>query len=36
MNPGMSVGELVDELALIAGASSEDEYRDLLLYLPLT
>jgi hypothetical protein len=36
INPAMSVGELIDELVLTVGASVEDEYRDLILYLPLT
>jgi Domain of unknown function (DUF5615) len=36
INPAMSMGELIDELVLIAVASVEDEYRDLILYLPLT
>jgi Domain of unknown function (DUF5615) len=35
-NPALSIGELLDELVLIAGASDENEYRDLILYLPLT
>ena len=30
----MSIGELIDELVLIAAASDEAEYRDLLLFLP--
>ena len=36
MNPALPIGELLDELVLIAGASDEHEYRDLILYLPLT
>lgn len=32
----MTMGQLIDELLLIADASAADEYRDLLLYLPLT
>ena len=36
VNPGLSMGDLIDELVLIAGASDADEYRDLILYLPLT
>src|SRR4051812_24847871 len=36
INPTTSRGELIEELAFVAGASVEDEYRDLLLYLPLT
>ncbi len=30
------MGDLIDELILIAGTSKDDEYQDLLLYLPLT
>jgi hypothetical protein len=36
INPALPIGELLDELVLIAGASEENEYRDLILYLPLT
>lgn len=36
INPALSMGELLDELVLIAGASDELEYRDPILYLPLT
>jgi hypothetical protein len=36
INPTLAIGELLDELVLIAGASDEHEYRDLILYLPLT
>jgi hypothetical protein len=36
LNPAMSFGALVDELILIALASSEDEFIDQMLYLPLT
>ena len=36
MNPALPIGALLDELVLIAGASDEHEYRDLILYLPLT
>lgn len=32
----MTLGHLIDELVLIAGASDDNEYRDLMLYLPLT
>ena len=32
----MAMGQLIDELILIAGASAADEYHDLILYLPLT
>jgi hypothetical protein len=36
INPTMTIGQLIDELMLIAGASEANEYRDLILYLPLT
>lgn len=36
INPALTMGELLDELVLIAGASDENEYHDLILYLPLT
>ena len=36
LNPGMTMGATIDELLLIWGASEAEEYRDLLLYLPLT
>ena len=36
INPALAIGELLDELLLIAGASDENEYHDLILYLPLT
>ena len=36
LHPSMSIGDTVDELALIYGASESDEYRDLLIYLPIT
>lgn len=36
INPALTVGQLIDELVLIALASEMEEYRDLLLYLPLT
>jgi hypothetical protein len=36
LNPGMTMGATIDELLLIWGASEAKEYRDLLLYLPLT
>ena len=35
LNPSMSVGETVKELILIWGASTVDEYQDLILYLPI-
>jgi hypothetical protein len=36
INPAMTLGQLIDDLVLIAGASEPGEYRDLILYLPLT
>jgi hypothetical protein len=30
------IGQIVAELALIAGASQADEYQDMMLYLPIT
>lgn len=36
LNPDMTMGATIDELLLIWGASEAKEYRDLLLYLPLT
>ena len=36
LNPSMTMGATIDELLLIWGASEAKEYRDLLLYLPLT
>jgi hypothetical protein len=36
LNPNMTMGATIDELRLIWGASEPEEYRDLLLYLPLT
>lgn len=36
LNPNMSVGETVEELALIWGASDSHEYQDIILYLPLS
>src|SRR5215467_314964 len=32
----MSIGQAVDDLVLIAGASLQDEYRDCIIYLPLS
>jgi hypothetical protein len=32
----MTPGQIIDELVLIAGASTDDEFRDLIFYLPLT
>ncbi len=36
LSENMSVGETLDELVLIASASELEEYRDLILYLPIT
>jgi hypothetical protein len=36
LHPNMTIGETIDQLLLIWGASEAEEYRDLLLYLPLT
>jgi hypothetical protein len=36
LDPDMSIGEIIDELLLIWGASDASEYQDLILYLPLT
>ena len=36
VNLALTLGQLIAELVLIAGASSEEEYRDLILYLPLS
>ena len=30
-----SMGEIIDQLLLIAGASEEDEYMDQITYIPL-
>ncbi len=32
----MSIGETIEELLLIWGASEADEYQDQLVYLPLS
>ncbi len=36
MNPSMGIGETMEELLLIWGASGENEYRDTIIYLPLS
>lgn len=36
MNPGMSVGETIEELLLIWRASNEEEYHDRLFFLPIS
>jgi hypothetical protein len=35
LNPNLSMGEMIDELILIAQASFDDEYQDQILHLPL-
>jgi hypothetical protein len=35
LNPGMSLGEAIEELILIWELSEPSEYRDLIVYLPL-
>ena len=35
LNPIMSIGETIEELVLVALASLDDEYHDLISYLPL-
>lgn len=36
LNPNLSIGENLEELILIALASDENEYRDLIVYLPVS
>jgi hypothetical protein len=36
LNPQMSIGDTIEELFLIWGASDADEYLDTLIYLPLS
>jgi len=36
IDPNQSIGQLIEELITIAGASDEDEYQDRIEYLPLT
>jgi hypothetical protein len=35
LNPGLSIGETIEELILIWGASEASDYQDQLIYLPL-
>jgi hypothetical protein len=35
INPKMSIGETIEELLLIWGASSADEYQDRIIHLPV-
>jgi hypothetical protein len=34
--PAMGIGQLLDELILLAVASEPNEYQDLIVFLPLT
>ena len=36
VNLAMTMGQMIDELVLIAGASADEEYGDLIIYLPLS
>lgn len=36
LNPNLSVGETIEELWLIWGASQENEYQDRIVFLPIT
>jgi hypothetical protein len=36
LNPQMSVGETIEELVLICGASEEEEYLDRISFLPIS
>jgi len=36
LNPNMGISETVHELVLIWGASEADEYRDIIIYLPVS
>lgn len=36
INLDIGIGHMIAELALIAGASQENEYQDMILYLPIT
>jgi hypothetical protein len=36
LNPDMTMGETIDELSLIWAASNPDEFKDLIVYLPIT
>lgn len=35
LNSGVSLGEVIEELVLIAEASLVDEYQDTIIFLPL-
>lgn len=36
LNPNMGIGETIEELLLIWGASDVSEYQDVIIYLPLS
>lgn len=36
LNPGLTIGQNLEELILIAGASFDNEYQDQIVHLPLT
>jgi len=36
LNPNMTIGETIDELQLMWGASDISEYQDMMIYLPFT
>lgn len=36
LNEAMGIGQIIDELVLIALASDESEYQDQIIYLPVT
>lgn len=36
LSPDMSMGEVIEQLLLIAGAAHADEYQDQIVYLPVT
>lgn len=36
LNPNLSIGETIEELILVWGASEAEEYRDKVIYLPLS
>lgn len=36
VNLAMTMGQMIDDLVLIAGASADAEYHDLIIYLPLS
>ncbi|MEY2977462.1 MAG: hypothetical protein ACO31I_14310 [Prochlorotrichaceae cyanobacterium] len=36
IDPTQSIGQIIEELIIVAGASDDDEYHDRIEYLPLT